>query len=69
MAHSLVVMLAVVLIKRELHNLDGRLSLGYAIGEKMEPLAGFAAPRRAIPGLNQYQFAVPTLACLGLPHR
>ena len=42
-AHSLVVMLAVVLIKRELHNLDGRLSLRNETRKGMEPLAGLAA--------------------------
>ena len=56
-AHSLVVMLAVVLIKRELHNLDGRLSLRNETREGMEPLAGLAAPSETVRGFNQGQFA------------
>src|SRR5437016_13300421 len=52
-AHSLVVMLAVVLIKRELHNLDGRLSLRNETREGMEPLAGLAAPSETVRGFNQ----------------
>ena len=56
-AHSLVVMLAVVLIKRELHNLDGRLSLRNETRKGMEPLAGLAAPSETVRGFNQGQFA------------
>jgi len=53
MANSLGVMLAVVLIKRELHNFDGRLSLRYETRKRMEPLAGFAAPSEAVGAFNQ----------------
>jgi hypothetical protein len=65
-ADSLVVMLAVVLIKRELHNLDGRLSLGYDTRKGMEPTAGFAAPSEAVRGFNQGQFARTRLLWLRL---
>jgi len=65
-AHSLVVMLAVVLIKRELHNLDGRLPLRYETRKRMEPLAGFAAPSEAVGRLNQGQFARTRLLRLRL---
>jgi hypothetical protein len=56
-ARSLVVMLAVVLIKGELHNHDGRLSVRYETRKGMEPLAGFAAPSEPVRGFNQGQFA------------
>src|SRR5438046_10100492 len=56
-AHSLVVMLAVVLIKRELHNLDGRLSLRNETRKGMEPLAGLAAPSETVQRFNQAQSA------------
>src|SRR5437870_9868783 len=66
-AHSLVVMLAVVLIKRELHNLDGRLSIRYDTRKGMEPLAGLAAPSETVRGFNQGQFARSQLLWLSGP--
>src|SRR5437667_12040001 len=48
-AHSLVVMLAVVLIKRELHNLDVRLALRNESRKEMEPLAGFRSASQPVP--------------------
>jgi hypothetical protein len=59
-------MLAVVLIKRQLNHLDGRLPLGYDTRKGMEPLTGLAAPSEAVPGFNQGQFARSRLLWLRL---
>jgi hypothetical protein len=59
-------MLAVMLIKRELHNLDGRLSLRYETRKGTEPLAGLAAPSKTVRGINQGQFARSRLLWLRL---